>query len=98
MVELRTCLVPRGCPSSAPTAKRDLQGIRGMLNCHTKFSSIKFPAAPESNRALVTIVLVKKIILTGTSIEFNRGGILGKEGCTRPSSALLWRSGWTACF
>ncbi len=46
---------PSGRPSSAATAKRDSQATRGILWVLEKAESMKFPAAPESIKAVVSI-------------------------------------------
>lgn len=69
MVELRTCPVPRGRPSSALPLLREICRELGVCCIVVLNLSIQFPASPESSKTLVIIVLVEKIILTATSVQ-----------------------------
>ncbi len=58
---------PSGRPSSAATAKRDSQATRGILWVLEKAESIKFPTAPESIKAVVSITSPLTLKVTGIS-------------------------------
>ncbi len=58
---------PSGHPSSAATAKRDSQATRGIRWVLEKAESMKFPAAPESIKAVVSITSPLTLKVTGIS-------------------------------
>ncbi len=57
--------LPRGRPSSASTAKEELQGVSAKWSWPTNSLSMKFPEAPESSSAVVWTVWVWVMISTG---------------------------------
>ncbi len=91
---------PSGLPSSAATATRDSHGMRGILWDLAKETSIKFPAAPESIIAMVSILLPPVRSATGTPNELlwedsaltagesRRGGRVGQVALRWPAWPL----------
>ncbi len=65
LVRRRILPLPRGRLSSASTAKEELQGVSSKWSWPTNSLSMKFPAAPESSSAVVWIVWLWAVILTG---------------------------------
>ncbi len=64
-VRRRILPLPRGRPSSASTAKEELQGVSAQWSWPTNSLSMKFPEAPESSSAVVWTVWVWVMISTG---------------------------------
>ncbi len=79
---------PSGRPSSAATAKRDSQATRGIRWVLEKAESMKFPAAPESIKAVVSIT--SPLTLNGAKY-FQDGGYSGN--LTHRWRVTRWPSG-----
>ncbi len=75
-----------GKPSSAATARWDTEGTRGISWVFAKLASMKFPAAPESIRAIVSVICPLIFRVTGISNTV--------EGWRFKLTAVGLRGGW----